>query len=77
MIMPILTFSQNLFNRFCPVEKCRATPHCLYCDSLTLNIFFLFILFLNNKNSLVVLTELLLSRNTKRHLKTMQEDSAE
>ena len=77
MIMSIVTFSQNFFNRFCPVEKCRATPHCLYRDSLTLNIFFLFILFLNNKNSLVVLTELLLSRNTKRHLKTMQEDSAE
>ena len=23
-------------NRFCPVEKCRVTPDCLYHDSLTL-----------------------------------------
>ena len=50
MILSIFTFSQYFinsfcqclsfrnifFNRFCPVEKCGVTPHCLYRDSLTL-----------------------------------------
>ena len=31
-------FSQYFFNRLCPVEKCGVTPHCLYRDSLTLEI---------------------------------------
>ena len=30
-------FSIFFFNIFCPVEKCRVTPHCLYLDSLTLS----------------------------------------
>ena len=34
--MPIFIFSQYFFNRFCPLEKCGITPHCLCCDSLTL-----------------------------------------
>ena len=33
----IYLFSIFFFNRFCPVEKCGVTPHCLYCDSLPLN----------------------------------------
>ena len=36
LIVSIFIFSQYFFNRFCPVETCGATPHCLYRDSLTL-----------------------------------------
>ena len=28
LILPIFTFSRYFFNRFCPVEKCMATPYC-------------------------------------------------
>ena len=28
----VFVFSQYFFNRFCPVEKCRVTPYCLYRD---------------------------------------------
>ena len=31
-----LFFLNIFFNKFCPVEKCVVTPHCLYRDSLTL-----------------------------------------
>ena len=31
-----LSFLNIFFNRFCPVEKCGVTPHCLCRDSLTL-----------------------------------------
>ena len=31
------SFFNNFFNRFCPEEKCVATPHCLYRDWLTLS----------------------------------------
>ena len=40
LIMSILIFSQYFLNTFCPVEKCGVTPHCLYCDSLTLSVIF-------------------------------------
>ena len=30
---------QYFFNSFCPVENRGVTPHCLYCDSLTLRAF--------------------------------------
>ena len=35
-LLSIFIFSQNFSNRFCPVEKCGFTPHCLYRDSLIL-----------------------------------------
>ena len=31
-----LSLSIFFFNRFCLVEECGVTPHCLYCDSITL-----------------------------------------
>ena len=31
-----LSFLNIFFNRFCPVEKCGVTPHCLHRDLLTL-----------------------------------------
>ena len=31
-----LFFLNIFFNRFSPVERCGVTPHCLYCDSLSL-----------------------------------------
>ena len=34
----IYLISIFFFNRFCPVEKYGVTPHCLNCDSLTLNV---------------------------------------
>ena len=34
----IYIISIFFFNRFCPVEKYGVTPHCLNCDSLTLNV---------------------------------------
>ena len=38
LIVSIFLFPQYFFNRFCPVEKCWVTPHCLNGDSLTLTI---------------------------------------
>ena len=35
LIVLIFIFSQYFFYRFCSVEKCGVTPHCLYRDSLT------------------------------------------
>ena len=37
-LMSIFIFSQHFLNRFCSVEKCGVTPHCLYYDSLTLTL---------------------------------------
>ena len=40
LIVSILSFLNIFFNRFCPVEKCGVSPHCLYRDpSVTLNFF--------------------------------------
>ena len=39
LIMAIFIFFQYFFfNRFCPVERCGVTPHCVYHDSLTLSL---------------------------------------
>ena len=32
-----LSFINVFFTRFSQVEMCGVTPHCLYCDSLTLS----------------------------------------
>ena len=34
LLMASIFISKNFFNRFCPVEKCGATPRCVYLDSL-------------------------------------------
>ena len=49
-VMSIFTFSRYFFNRFCLVEKCGVTPHCLYRDSLTLRNEYLFFFFFRSSN---------------------------